>query len=164
MSKKPQYSYLPLNVLRQPDKLQPDKFRQSRKAITSVPEVLETSGTINSNSDILPATMPDPQKLQEMLAALWEQHRPAIEERVKVLARASEALRCSQLTPEDREEAISAAHKLAGVLGTFGRTEGTDLARRIENWLADAETLSSRSKDIMDAVLSLKNSMNSDIT
>jgi HPt (histidine-containing phosphotransfer) domain-containing protein len=104
--------------------------------------------------------MDDPQKLQEMLATLWEQHRPAIEERINILAQACEALRCGRLTTENREEALSAAHKLAGVLGTFGRTEGTDLARRIENWLADAETLSSRSRDFREALLSLRNTIN----
>ena len=104
--------------------------------------------------------MDDPQKLQEMLAALWEQHRPAIEERINILARACEALRCAQLTPEIREDALSAAHKLAGVLGTFGRSEGTDLARRIENWLADPETLPSRSGEFADALFSLRNSIN----
>ena len=114
---------------------------------------------MNSISDILPATMDDPQKLQEMLSALWEQHRPAIEERINILARACEALRCGQLTPENREDAMSAAHKLAGVLGTFGRTDATDLARNIENWLADPETLPSRSSDFIDALLSLKSSL-----
>ena len=104
--------------------------------------------------------MDAPQKFQEMLAALWEQHRPAIEERVNILAQACEALCCGQLTPENREEAMSAAHKLAGVLGTFGRTEGTDLARKIENWLADAETLPTRCNELMAALLSLKRSIN----
>ena len=36
------------------------------------------------------------------------------------------------LTAEQREQASSAAHKLAGVLGTFGLDEGTNLAREAE--------------------------------
>jgi HPt (histidine-containing phosphotransfer) domain-containing protein len=104
--------------------------------------------------------MDHPQKLQEMLAGLWKQHRPAIEERVNILAQACEALRKGQLTAEDREEAQSAAHKLAGVLGTFGRTEGTDLARKIENWLAAPENLPAHSTDLNDALTALRNSIN----
>ena len=105
---------------------------------------------------MLTAPMDQQQKLQQMLAALWQQHRSAIEERVDILSRACDALRQGNLTMADREEAQSAAHKLAGVLGTFGRTEGTDVARRMEILLADHGSLANRLADLSAALAALK--------
>lgn len=99
----------------------------------------------------------DPQqKLQSMLAELWNQHRSAIEERVELLSRACDALHQGTLDPDRRKEAQSAAHKLAGVLGTFGRSEGTDLARRIEILLSDTESLHLHHDEIEIAVGALR--------
>jgi len=49
-----------------------------------------------------------------------------------VLELAASALAQNPLTAAEREEAHAAAHKLAGVLGTFGLTRGTELARQLE--------------------------------
>lgn len=78
-------------------------------------------------------------KMRQLLAQLWQQHFPAIIERVQILSAAVEAAREGKLTPSLRTEAESAAHKLAGVLGTFGREEGTNLARTIEKLLSEPE-------------------------
>lgn len=103
--------------------------------------------------------MYEPQDMQEMLAALWKRHRPALEERVEVLARACESVRMGRLSAAEREEAQSAAHKLAGVLGTFGRSDGTDLARKMETWLGDPETLPAHSSDLSEALAALQKSI-----
>lgn len=63
---------------------------------------------------------------------LWNQYLPQIEERVSVLSSAAEALSGGALSPDLRASAGSAAHKLAGVLGTFGLEQGTELAREAE--------------------------------
>ncbi len=63
---------------------------------------------------------------------LWVQFLPQLEERVRVLEGAAAAVANGNLTVEQREQASSAAHKLAGVLGTFGLDEGTNLAREAE--------------------------------
>ena len=73
-----------------------------------------------------------PAELNEALDRLWKQFLPQIEERVDLLEAASEALTAGKLSDERRDAAQAAAHKLAGVLGTFGLTKGTILAREAE--------------------------------
>lgn len=74
--------------------------------------------------------------LNEALDQLWKQFLPQIEERVAVLETAGKALISGKLSTDQRAEANSAAHKLAGVLGTFGLTKGTILAREAEIFYA----------------------------
>lgn len=66
------------------------------------------------------------------LDLLWARFRPEMEERVAALESAAEAFKANTLSSNQREEARGTAHKLAGVLGTFGLTRGTDLARELE--------------------------------
>src|SRR5450432_1940170 len=70
--------------------------------------------------------------MSEALDRLWNQFRPEMDERVTLLEAANWALAANKLSMHQREEANSAAHKLAGVLGTFGLTKGTILAREAE--------------------------------
>ena len=63
---------------------------------------------------------------------LWNQYLPQIQERVAMLQSAAESLSRDALSPDLRTSAGSAAHKLAGVLGTFGLEQGTELAREAE--------------------------------
>jgi len=67
------------------------------------------------------------------LDALWARFLPDIELRVFQLQAAAAALEAGALRPEQQQEAHSAAHKLAGTLGTFGLTRGTELARELES-------------------------------
>jgi HPt (histidine-containing phosphotransfer) domain-containing protein len=76
-----------------------------------------------------------------MLEQLWVKFRPQIEERLSVLQEAAAALAEGNLSPALRAQAHSAAHKLAGSLGTFGLDQGTALAREAENLLAPESTL-----------------------
>lgn len=83
-------------------------------------------------------------QIDPMLAAIWTKSRPVMQDRVALLRSAAETLRATGSLPEpQREEAISAAHKLAGVLGTFGFPQGTDAARAIEGLLERLEPLAS---------------------
>lgn len=66
------------------------------------------------------------------LDRLWAQFRPQMIERVEAMEAANYAMAADHLTIEQRSAANSAAHKLAGVLGTFGLTRGTVLAREAE--------------------------------
>ena len=77
----------------------------------------------------------DPQKMREVLAGIWERHKPEMEERLAVLERASQVLDERDLTPKERSDAVYAAHKLAGALGTFGRADGSEIARSLERFL-----------------------------
>ena len=83
--------------------------------------------------------------LNAALDRLWQQFLPQIEERIDVLEAAGEALAAGILNNDHREAAHVAAHKLAGVLGTFGLTKGTVLAR-------EAEILCSADADAASAV------------
>jgi HPt (histidine-containing phosphotransfer) domain-containing protein len=72
---------------------------------------------------------------------LWLQFLPQLQERVATLETAAAALADRNLPSELREQAVAAAHKLAGVLGTFGLAEGTSLAREAETlYSSGAET------------------------
>lgn len=72
--------------------------------------------------------------LTEAMNLLWTRFLPQIEERVAALEIAAAALGGGALNAAQREQASAAAHKLAGVLGTFGLAEGTTLAREAENY------------------------------
>ncbi len=70
--------------------------------------------------------------LSRAMDGLWQRFVPEIKERVAILEAAAQAAGEGKLTAKQREAAQSAAHKLAGVLGTFGLTRGTVLARELE--------------------------------
>ncbi len=73
------------------------------------------------------------QDLNEALDRLWKQFLPQIEERVATIEHAADVLTAGELPDEQRDAAQAAAHKLAGILGTFGLTKGTILAREAEH-------------------------------
>ena len=79
---------------------------------------------------------------QDALAAIWAEHRDAVLDRVGVLARAVTALADGSLGAQLRAEAQGEAHKLAGVLGTFGFVRGSERAREMESVLEHVESLS----------------------
>ncbi len=70
--------------------------------------------------------------LTAALDNLWTRFLPEIQERVAILESAVRSLDMGSFPAEQREAALSAAHKLAGVLGTFSLHRGTELARAIE--------------------------------
>ena len=72
------------------------------------------------------------QKLQTMISALWERSRHTVVERAALLRTAGDLLSDNSLDQATQQKAVDSAHKLAGVLGTFGLPQGTDLAREAE--------------------------------
>ncbi len=82
-----------------------------------------------------PPTQPDARAnaaFSQAMDSLWVRFLPEIKERVAVLEAAAQAAGEGKLTAKQRDAAQAAAHKLAGVLGTFGLTRGTVLARELE--------------------------------
>jgi HPt (histidine-containing phosphotransfer) domain-containing protein len=55
-----------------------------------------------------------------------------MEERVGILETSAAAVSANRLSLTGQQAANAAAHKLAGVLGTFGLARGTALARELE--------------------------------
>lgn len=101
----------------------------------------------------------DPQmqdRVRQLLSQLWEQHKPTLHERAELLIRASEALQCGTLSDKLREEARSAAHKLAGALGTFGHNEAGARARELEEMLTHAQHSASEIRSFSEIANALR--------
>jgi HPt (histidine-containing phosphotransfer) domain-containing protein len=78
---------------------------------------------------------PEQDEFHDALAAIWTRSRPTVLERQATIARAVPELESHPDNPQLRESMRTEAHKLAGLLGTLGLPEGTDLARAIEHRL-----------------------------
>jgi HPt (histidine-containing phosphotransfer) domain-containing protein len=76
-----------------------------------------------------PAEQPS---LNAALDRLWARFLPLTRERLSIIEAAIQSLAAGTLASEEKEAAASAAHKLAGVLGTFSLARGTELARELE--------------------------------
>lgn len=79
-------------------------------------------------------------KLHDLLVTLWARSRQTISDRLDVLRATHRALRTNPADKNARRAGADAAHKLAGILGTFGLPEGTNLARRVEVMLESSTT------------------------
>jgi len=77
-------------------------------------------------------------KLHDLLATLWSRSRETIGERLDVLRTTLRVLRANPADKNARRAGADAAHKLAGILGTFGLPDGTNLARHVEVTLESA--------------------------
>lgn len=88
--------------------------------------------------------------LQEALAEAWEELKPNVLKQVVVLEEAVAAVLLGRLSAEVRRQASSEAHKLAGLVGSFGFSKGTELSRQIEDLLQSELSLN------RDRVQSLK--------
>jgi HPt (histidine-containing phosphotransfer) domain-containing protein len=77
------------------------------------------------------------EKTDSMLAAIWQRHRPVVLQRLDLLDRTAAAAMEGALSLELHDEAVNAAHKLAGSLGMYGYDEGTRVAHEIEVMLLD---------------------------
>ena len=85
-----------------------------------------------SPSTEAPEAQSQEQKLQSMISALWDRSRHTVVERAALLRTAGDLLIENRLDQATQLSAVDSAHKLAGVLGTFGLPRGTDLAREAE--------------------------------
>jgi CheY-like chemotaxis protein len=84
----------------------------------------------------------------DALAAIWERHRDVVLARLDTIELAS----TGEGGTEAREEAVRAAHQLAGTVGTFGFAHATELARELETRLrgpgAATEELSALAREL----------------
>jgi HPt (histidine-containing phosphotransfer) domain-containing protein len=74
--------------------------------------------------------------IETALAEIWQRMRPIVLARISTVELATAALPTASLSDERIEAGYREAHKLAGVLGTFGLERGTRLARDLEEHLA----------------------------
>ena len=97
---------------------------------------------------------PQQPDLTNVLDRMWLRFRPQMEERLTTLEAAAIALTANTLSIEHCSAAASAAHNLAGVLGTFGLASGTDLARQLEqHYSAPLTPVSARQLEALTAEL-----------
>jgi len=80
-------------------------------------------------------------ELTQRILKLWERYKPLCLERLSVIEEARTAASSTALNDEVRGKAESAAHKLAGVLGSIGLPEGSKIASEIEALLQPGNTL-----------------------
>ena len=92
-----------------------------------------------------PTDTPQDGTLSRALDGLWQRFLPEIMERLTILESAATAIAGPSFAPKQCEAAQAAAHKLAGVLCTFGLARGTELAREIELALARESSRSAES-------------------
>jgi HPt (histidine-containing phosphotransfer) domain-containing protein len=88
------------------------------------------------------------QKIQAMLKVMWKSSRPTIAERLRTLRVAQQKIAEGALDEAVRKEAESAAHKLAGILGTFGLPEGGAAASKIDRLLARPGEIEAHQPDL----------------
>ncbi|MEM9925538.1 MAG: response regulator [Cyanobacteria bacterium P01_D01_bin.50] len=81
------------------------------------------------------------QQYNDGVDKIWQQYQDIMVKRMGVLQTAATAVQTGKLTEEVQQSAAKEAHKLAGVLGMFGREAGTQLAREIEELLLEKDTL-----------------------
>jgi HPt (histidine-containing phosphotransfer) domain-containing protein len=93
------------------------------------------------------------QKLQAMISALWERSRHTVVERAALLRTAGDLLVDHRLDQATQRSAVDSAHKLAGVLGTFGLPRGTDLAREAEELFGQSMPPSKREIERLQVLL-----------
>lgn len=87
------------------------------------------------------------EQIQAALAEVWDRMRPVVFERVAAVEQAAAALVGDAPDAEIVEAGRGAAHKLAGVLGTFGLDRGTELARELEAGFGAADTPNAGAQD-----------------
>jgi HPt (histidine-containing phosphotransfer) domain-containing protein len=75
------------------------------------------------------------EKIETLLAELWQRHLPTLRERLDLLDRAAAEASAGTLAEASRLEALSVAHKLAGNLGMFGHQQATEIASAMEQLL-----------------------------
>jgi HPt (histidine-containing phosphotransfer) domain-containing protein len=79
--------------------------------------------------------------ISETLDRMWAKYLPDVRQRAEVLAAAATEAAGGALSQALRADARSAAHKLAGTLGTFGLPRGTELARELELLYASNDSI-----------------------
>lgn len=84
----------------------------------------------------------DTEKLEKLLRELWRNNRTLLLERVQCMRDAQQQMAEASVDTRIRQQAREAAHKLAGVLGTFGLRRGTELALEAESLLDEQEARS----------------------
>lgn len=72
------------------------------------------------------------------LAEIWEKFKQSIFNQVEILQNCTKSIEAKTLDDDLHKQAVTEAHKLAGLLGTVGFPEGSQICRQIETLLRNA--------------------------
>ncbi|MBE9048222.1 response regulator [Pleurocapsales cyanobacterium LEGE 10410] len=103
------------------------------------------------NQKAIPAKVE--QQAIEATTAVWQRVKNKLDSRVAAIARATDAILNDNLEDELRQQAITAAHKLAGSLGMFDVDEGSRLAKEIQQILQCDRPLNRQQKQRLPKLL-----------
>ena len=117
------------------------------------------------------ASNPSPEKVmplqkadrEEALAKIWIKYRSKSQIHLLTLERVTERWRQQTLTAAEVQKARLAAHSLAGLLGIFGRNEGSRLAKFLEQMLEGVSQSSMHWSEFADRTVALKQIVNEQI-
>lgn len=128
-------------------------LRQKLKAAGAPTDLIETVygigyrlkplSELRQSQTALPADVQMQQQTLSAIADIWVKFQPRIHQQMDVLEKAATAVTQGCLPDELRQEAQQEAHTLAGGLGTFGLSKGSQLAREIEHLLRSNSPLDS---------------------
>ncbi len=118
-------------------------LRQKLKAAGAAPDLIETVYGIGyrlkpPQPTTLVTTSPETaenahQQTLVALAGVWNRFQEKISQQVSVLEQAAAEVLQDTLRPDLRAQAEQHAHTLAGSLGTFGLSKGSQIARKIQH-------------------------------
>ncbi|KAI9129674.1 response regulator [Acaryochloris sp. CCMEE 5410] len=97
----------------------------------------------NQGTSAQPPEVKIKQQTMNAIADIWIKFQPRIQEQINLLNQAAAAVTEGCLNDELKQSAQQEAHTLAGGLGTFGLSKGSQLAREIEHLLRSHSTLDS---------------------
>jgi DNA-binding response OmpR family regulator len=118
------------------------ELRHKLKAIGAPADAIETVYGMGyrltekeTNSSLTKETNHNQQAKQQTISALagvWSRYQGRIHEQIDIIEQAATAFLKTNYPQEIQERSEQEAHTLAGTLGTFGLTKGSQLARNIE--------------------------------
>jgi diguanylate cyclase (GGDEF)-like protein len=108
------------SLVEQEDKADPETSQEASPLLPSIPANL---------------LQPSQQQTLDRVNRIWHRFKPRVSEQVGILEQAVVALAKQDLSPALWQQAKQEAHTLVGSLGTFGLTQGAELARQIEQLL-----------------------------
>ncbi|MDM9383726.1 response regulator [Chlorogloeopsis sp. ULAP01] len=101
------------------------------------------------------------QQFNQAMSGMWNQYQELMAERIQVLQQAAGELHTGKLGSDLHQSAGRAAHKLAGVLGMFGKETGTQTAREIERILeGDSKLSAAQQRQLISLIEKLDNLLN----
>lgn len=104
-----------------------------------------------------------PRQVTSAVAGVWSRARPAVLAGVALQERAIVAVLAGELDTDTRANALRAAHKLAGGLGTYGFTEASAAAHQLEQvWESTAPLRSTDAASLAAVAVELRRGLPAD--